>query len=86
MIIASAIMKVTDNSVLLYTGKRHSDIINNEEKGYLKNCVQGFITEEGDFLNREQALYDAFDSNQITKDLFEERLKSSRELFSEDLW
>lgn len=49
MIIASAIMKVTDNSVLLYTGKRHSDIINNEEKGYLKNCVQGFITEEGDF-------------------------------------
>lgn len=86
MIVASAIMKVTDNSVLLYTGKRHSDIINNEKKGYLKNCVQGFITEEGDFLNREQALYDAFDSNQITKDLFEERLNSSKELFSEDLW
>lgn len=81
MIIKSAIMKDS----IIYLGKRHSDIINSLEKGFLKNAEQGFITETGDFLTRTEALEHAYRCGQISKELYESRM-ISKDLFSEDLW
>lgn len=89
MIIASAIRKtIKYTSIELFVGNRHSDIINSHEKGFFKddNSIQGFLTDEGEFLDREQALKYAFEHNQISSDLYEDRIKGNKELFSEDLW
>lgn len=83
MIIDAAILK--DSTI--YSGRRHFIIINNAEKGFFEeNSVQGFITDSGEFLDREQALEHAYKCNQISKTLYKERVKYSKELFSEDLW
>lgn len=83
MIIDAAILK--DSTI--YSGRRHFIIINNADKGFFKeNSIQGFITDSGEFLDREKALEHAYKSGQISKTLYKERLKYSKELFSEDLW
>lgn len=83
MIIASAILKGST----IYVGKRHNIIINNHDKGYFKSdSIQGFITETGDFLTRTQALEYAYINNQISKELYLDRINGTKELFSEDLW
>lgn len=43
-----------------------------------KNITQGFISNTGDFLTREEAAKIAFEANQITKEI--------KTLFSEDLY
>ncbi len=83
MIIKAAILK--DSSI--YIGLRHNEIITSKEKGFFKgNCIQGFIDDNGNFLDREQALEHAYKCKQISKELYKERLKYNKELFSEDLW
>lgn len=64
---------------IVYTGKRHAYILNDNRrpKGFLKDGTQGFITDEGEFVNREQAAIIAFECGQI------DTLK--KELFSEDI-
>lgn len=74
MIIQSAILK----DKIIYTGKRHSDIFIQKPIGFLRNGEQGFITEKGEFVNREQAVKIAFDCGQIKA--------QKSELFSEDLY
>lgn len=81
MIIESAILK---NNVI-YVGRRHSDIINSVEKGFLKNAEQGFLDDCGNFLTRTEALEHAYNCNQVSKELYKSRM-ISKELFSEDLW
>ena len=46
-----------------------------------RDVVEGFITSELEFLDREQAMQLALGNGQIKAPLF-----NSRELFSEDLW
>lgn len=77
MIIASAIIK----DRIIYTGKRHHNIIWNNEKGFFNNCEQGFITETGQFVSRKDALKIAEKCNQIIR-----RSCSGDELYSEDVW
>ena len=73
MIVASAIIK----GDIIYVGKRHHNIIH-DNPYVLKNCVQGFIDEKGEFMNRETAAAYAYAVGQIKE--------PSRYLFSEDLW
>lgn len=82
--IVQAAIKFTDGKV--YVGKRHHDCIRIicEQTGAKRvgtGSVQGFVTDTGEFVDREQAAVIALACKQI------ERLKYSRtELFSEDLY
>jgi hypothetical protein len=65
----------------VFSGKRHSDIINKiakEKNIFPVKGIQGFLTENDEFVNREEAARIAFDSGQLKV------LK--RKLCSEDLW
>jgi hypothetical protein len=59
-----------------HTGKRH-DIILNAAKGALKLGEQGFVTDSGEFVTREEAARIAFECGQIKE--------PKKKLFSEDL-
>lgn len=63
----------------LFTGRNHSECYRKmREKGLPKeSCVQGFVTSDGVFVDRESAAQIAFLSGQIKKKL--------STLFSEDL-
>jgi hypothetical protein len=66
----------------VFTGKRHSDIIYQMIRdGYIfdTSCVQGFITIDGNFLDRFQAYNHALECRQVSP-------KGSKMLFSEDLY
>lgn len=64
---------------IVYEGKRHNNILHDESrpKGFLKNGVQGFVTDTGEFVTRERAAKIAYNCGQI---------KEPKEmLFSEDI-
>jgi hypothetical protein len=62
----------------VFTGKYHSDIISRARPfGYLRNGEQGFMTDDGKFVSREEAAKIAFECEQISE--------SKDKLFSEDL-
>jgi hypothetical protein len=107
MIIASAI-KLSDGSV--FVGKRHGDCYYNM-KVILKlekpnqcavKAIQGFINDKLQFLNRENAYYEALENNQCAEQIkpSKERLEAINKMFidgnpkfewkpqlaSEDLW
>jgi len=79
MIVASAIK----HKGIVFTGFRHPDIIQYLIKlGYEKpipNHEQGFIDEDGWFMDRETALVRAKICDQVSEDF-------TRVLTSEDLW
>lgn len=54
---------------IIYTGKRHSDIVRKmlADKIRPKHGGQGFITDEGKFVDRREAGRIAFESKQIEK-------------------
>ena len=75
MIVQSAIIK----DGIVYTGKRHHNILGAAEPfGFLKDGKQGFVTDTGEFVTREEAARIAFDCGQIKE--------PKRILFSEDLY
>lgn len=51
----------------IYTGKTHSDCFRKAPKGYLRNGIQGFVTEDNQFVDRFTALEIAEYYNQIVK-------------------
>ena len=53
-----------DNTIY-FTGFGHHTIFPMEKKGVLRCATQGFVTENGYFVNREDALYIAKYYNQI---------------------
>jgi len=68
-----------------FTGKNHSEIIRKiiKETGVKKvgaNNPQGFVTEDGEFVDRVKAAQIALECGQITKLKY-----STTKLFSEDL-
>jgi hypothetical protein len=75
-VIVKAAIKKGDQ---VYTGSRHHLIIH-EHRGMFKtkDSVQGFITDTGEFLNRQQASEHAFNCGQIKENV--------GNLLSEDLW
>ena len=87
MIVAAAIKFYIENSKneVVLCGVRHGDIYKQLQGlgfkphiGYKEIC-QGFVSNTGEFMNREDSYRHAVISGQI-----EEKL--SPELFSEDLW
>lgn len=75
------------NKGILITGRRHSDCIftwwkltatqtNNS------NSTQGFLSSTNKFYNRQDAIFIAMLSGQITK----EKVNEITQLYSEDLW
>ena len=73
-IVAAAIRK--DDKI--YEGKRHHEIINSHPPGFFQGCHQGFVTNDGFFVTREEAAEIAFLCGQLRR--------PKRALFSEDLW
>lgn len=68
----------------VFTGRRHCQIIRDIVKEtHTKKVLgeQGFVLEDGSFVNREDAAFIALASGQITKLKF-----NPTKLFSEDLW
>lgn len=77
MIVNSAILK----DGVIYTGRRHCDIFNSAVPlGSLKGGEQGFITDEGKFVDRIEGARIAIECGQIIK------LQWKPNLYSEDLW
>jgi len=61
----------------IFAGRSHADIFQSQTKGFFHQCVQGFVTSKGKFVDRKVAAKIAFEAGQIPK------LKTV--LFSEDL-
>ena len=79
MIVLAAIRK--DNIVYVgKVGERHNHILCDKTRsfGFLKFGEQGFVTDLGEFLNREDAAQHAYDCKQL--------VEKKKRLFSEDLW
>jgi len=71
---------------VVFTGRRHHDVISKiiAETGVKKvggEHTQGFVTDDGKFVDREEAAKIALQRGQIKKLKF-----NSKELFSEDLY
>jgi len=63
-----------------YTGKRHSDIFRNNKGINLKGGIQGFLTDDHVFLNRQEAALHALECKQI------HHKEATDCLYSEDLY
>jgi len=75
MIVESAILK----DGVIHTGRRHHNILNSAKPfGALKNGEQGFVTDKGEFVNRQEAARIAFECGQIKE--------MKKDLYSEDLY
>ena len=83
MIITSA---VELSNGLVYVGTRHGDCYRFIEKFYtedaLKDSIQGFLNDKLEFLNREQAYYEALSCGQCDKQEYKERIS----IVSKDTW
>lgn len=67
------------NSKRIHTGDRHVDIIRSAIKGgMMEEFDEGFLTNEGEFVNRYEAARIALKSGQIKK--------PTEKLRSQDLW
>jgi hypothetical protein len=78
MITAAAIL---GKDGTIYTGRRHCEIIRDSPKGMCKGCIQGFVDDRGNFLDRRESARHALKCKQI------KQLRFNRfELFSEELW
>ena len=82
--IVKAAIKYNDK---VYTGKRHfsiiQDILKEYPDAYISQDIQGFVTDEGQFLRRAASLHHALKCGQIES---VENLINSSVLTSEDLW
>ena len=71
MITAAAIR---ENSGTIHIGKTHVEIIKAAIRaGMIEDFEEGFITQEGKFVNRREAAIIAFNCGQIKEQLFELR-------------
>jgi hypothetical protein len=67
----------TKDGALVFTGRSHAAIIKEQPKGVCKGGTQGFVTDDGTFVDRHVAAIIAFAAGQTKK---QETI-----LFSEDL-
>jgi hypothetical protein len=74
MIKAAAIL----HNGIIYKGKRHREIIEQNKQANLKEGQEGFVTKNGMFVDREQAAKIALSAGQIKR--------PKKKLISEDLW
>jgi hypothetical protein len=93
MIVASAV-RLKNGSV--FVGKRHSDcfasimLILKDNKAHI-GSMQGFITDELNFLTRVEAYYEALACKQCKETILEDTEDDEKEIWkcslsSEDLW
>lgn len=86
MIICSAVMfhEFGYGYPIILTGKHHSDCFKKAFEMHLsydkQKCIQGFLTDTFQFLDRYNAKPEARKCGQLLHD------NDSRELFSEDIW
>ena len=62
---------------------RHHTVLRKFPMSDIANSIQGFIDENGSFLNRKDACQRAIETGQIT---LPKRTSPQNQLFSEDLW
>jgi len=64
------------NNGIIYKGKRHKDIVMSQPKhlNIRKGGIEGFVTNQGIFLNRKEAAKLAYEMGQISEPV--ESLKS----------
>lgn len=62
------------------------DILVGISQDELHSAYQGFLTSEGRYVNRVEAYYMAYKTNQFKGELASRRNMEKPELFSEDLW
>jgi hypothetical protein len=102
MITHVAILDINKKIWSLPRPNRHHNVIHmiNEQsgrdiaRGLLKDHVQGFMNDSGQFLTRKEAFYEALRCDQLLppynpinpSERHGEINKNPRELFSEDLW
>lgn len=55
------------NNGKIYIGRYHGEIFPQESMGVLRHAEQGFVTHEGRFVGREEALVIAQNADQIVK-------------------
>ena len=82
MMIKCVAIKTKTKIYSLPKPNRHCDVIRliiKEERNYDHDSIQGFLTNDDEFVDRKKALEIAFESGQITKSI-------SSQLYSEDLW
>ena len=81
MIKEAAIMK----DGVVYTGRRHNNILCDKSRpfAFLRDGEQGFVTDEGKFVTREEALVIALQCGQVTMD---KKHNPQDQLLSEDLY
>ena len=74
---------IVGNDGTIHTGWRHCFIIHDcHVRGIsLKGCIQGFVNEDGEFLDREAAGKDAIKCGQIKALRY-----NPTDLFSEEMW
>ena len=83
MITCVAIKTLSGVYALPEPNRHHNVIKTMHDNGEsAKSGIQGFVTDTGAFLNREQARSYALAIGQVS----EKKLNHQRELFSEDLW
>lgn len=86
MKIVAAAIRMPDGVHLMMPPERHHDIIHRlAEEGYPTPIrgKQGFVTDEGTFVDRAEAFKIALAAGQIPQ---ERAAKRRHELYSEDLW
>lgn len=76
----------TTKKLIIMTGVRHAEIFRDMYKLHInydkRTTAQGFLTNFGEFVNREDAKLIAIEANQLITPIE----KLSYELFSEDVW
>jgi hypothetical protein len=65
MILKAAILQ--KDSRVVFTGRRHHNIIQDNQNIDFRSCVQGFVDSEGNFFDRHQAYDKAIESGQIVE-------------------
>ena len=72
------------NNCIYMSKKGHYAIFTMEPIGTLRNCEQGFVTENGYFVDRKIALHIAEYFNQIDSKYFPKNILMSEDLKTED--
>lgn len=78
MILKSAILQ--KDSRIVFTGRRHHNIIQDNQDIDFRSCVQGFVDSEGEFLDRRQAYKIAVESGQV-KNVISPPILTSEDLY-----
>lgn len=82
--IVAVAIKTTEHLIYFPAPSRHHNIIKFIDKRLRKDHIQGFMTSENRFVDREEAKIIATKASQLLPGVLS--IEEQPELFSEDLW